>query len=227
MIFFIIIWYIIIALIPGFFWLWFYSRKDKNPEPRKLIIKVFLWGMAITIPAIAFEFAAEFFIPFTQSSNFIIIIVSSLFIVAPIEEYLKYYVIKKVAYNSPAFDEPIDGIIYGVVAGLGFATLENILVIMAEGQNAIILRFATATLMHAITAGLIGYYLSLIKFTKRTKKEKRNLIIQGLLIAILIHGLYNIIVSLQTVIALATLVVFLIVIFLMLSSKIKELKKIS
>lgn len=227
MIAFIIIWYIFIALIPGFFWVWFYLRKDKNPEPRKLIIKIFLWGMLITIPAIAFEFAAEFFIPFIESGDFLVVIISSLFIVAPIEEFLKYYVIKKVAFNSPAFDEPIDGIIYGVVAGLGFATLENILVILAEGQNAIILRFATATLMHAITGGLIGYYVSKVKFSNKSKKENKNFIIQGLVLAILIHGLYNIIVSLQSFITLIILVIFLVVIFLMLSSKIKELNKAS
>jgi RsiW-degrading membrane proteinase PrsW (M82 family) len=226
MIIFIILWYIFIALIPGIFWVWFYRREDKkNPEPRNLIIKVFLWGMAITVPAVAFEFAADFFIPFTTSEKFYILAFASLFIIAPIEEYFKYFVIKKKAYSNPAFDEPLDGVIYGVVAGLGFASLENILVIFSEGQNAIILRFATATLMHAVTSGIVGYYLGIAKFIKQKDKEK-SLISQGLIIAILLHGLYNIVVSIQTVFTLILTVLLLVVMYLILASKIQEAKRV-
>jgi RsiW-degrading membrane proteinase PrsW (M82 family) len=233
MIIFIILWYILIALVPGIFWIWFYRKEDrKNPEPRNLIIKVFLWGMAITIPAVAFEFAADFFIPFTTSEKLYIIFFASLFIIAPIEEYFKYFVIKRWVYTNPAFDEPLDGIIYGVVAGLGFASLENILVIFSEGQSAIVLRFATATLMHAITSGIVGYYLGIAKFTKGKENNsagparEKSLISRGLIIAILLHGLYNIIVSIQTVLALILTVLFLIIIYSILASKIRQIKEL-
>lgn len=219
------IWYIIIALIPGIFWIWFYRRKDKNPEPRRLIINIFLWGMLITLPAIIFEYAAEFFIPFIGTENILVVFFSSLFIVAPIEEYLKYFVIKKKALSNPAFDEPMDGIIYGVVAGLGFASLENLLVIMAEGENIIILRFATATLMHAVTTGIVGYYLSMSKFFKGKNKGKNSYITVGLITAIIIHGLYNTIVSTQTVLTLIVLILFLIIMYTILALKIKKFKK--
>ncbi len=218
-----VIWYIIIALIPGIFWIWFYRRKDKNPEPRKLIIKIFLAGMAITLPAIVFEYAAEFFFPFIDAENLLTIIFASLFIVAPIEEYLKYYVVKKVAFKNKAFDEPIDGIIYGVVAGLGFASLENLIVISAEGQGIIVLRFATATLMHAITTGMVGYYLSINKFSTQDDKKK-NPIWKGLIIAIAIHGIYNSIVSTQTILTLFILIAFLISMYIILAFRIKKLK---
>lgn len=248
MIIFIIFWYIFIALIPGVFWVWFYRREDrKNPEPRKLIIKVFLWGMAITVPAVVFEFAADFFVSFMTSEKFYIAALASFLIIAPIEEYFKYFVIKKGVYENPAFDEPLDGIIYGVVAGLGFASLENILVIFSEGQNAIILRFATATLMHAITTGIVGYYLGIAKFAlHQVKKEEldekklllssdqdfgqknkeKSLVSQGLAIAIFLHGLYNVIVSIQTVLALILVVMLLTIMYLLLSAKIQKIKKV-
>jgi len=226
MTFLIVIWYIIIALVPGIFWVWFYRRKDKNPEPRKLIIKVFVIGMAITLPAIVFEFAAEFFFPFINAENLLTIIFASLFIVAPIEEYLKYYVVKRVALKNKAFDEPIDGVIYGVVAGLGFASLENLIVISAEGQSIILLRFATATLMHAVTTGIVGYYLSMNKFSKQSDKKKNPVWI-GLIIAIVIHGLYNSIVSTQTILTLFVLIAFLIIMYAFLAIKIKKLKKMN
>ena len=45
----------IFALSPSFIWLAFYLRKDTNPEPNRMIIKIFLGGVLMTIPAILFE----------------------------------------------------------------------------------------------------------------------------------------------------------------------------
>jgi len=227
----IIIWYILIALIPGFFWVWFFRRKDKrNPEPLKLIIKVFLWGMLITIPAIGIELALDYFFPYSNSDNILVIIFSSLLIVAPVEELLKYFVVKEKIYNHKAFDEPIDGVIYAVVAALGFASMENILVIFSNGHNAIVLRFATATLMHAIASGIVGYYLGLLKFgreqQKYSAKKKKYFIAQGLIIASLLHGLYNIIAATKTSLTFFFIALMIIIMYFMLSRGIKELKTI-
>ena len=224
MVLLITIWYIFIALIPGIFWIWFYRKKDrKDPEPLKLIAKVFLWGMIITVPAVVFEFAADFFISFTQTKNLLIFILSAFFIIAPIEECLKYFVIKKKAYDHPAFNEPLDGIIYGVVAGLGFASLENILVIFSLGQEVIFLRFATATLMHALTSGIVGYYLGIVKFIKDKTKEK-SFIFRGLIIATVLHGFYNTLASVETWLSFSLLILLLIVMYLSLAQKIKKIK---
>lgn len=227
----IILWYILIALTPGLFWVWFYRRKDKkNPEPLKLIIKVFIWGMLITIPAIGIELAIDYFFPYSKSSSLLIITISSLFIVAPIEEVLKFFVVKEKIYNHKAFDEPLDGVIYAVVAALGFASLENILVIFSDGHNAILLRFATATLMHAITSGIVGYYMGLLKFGKEqqkySRKKKKYFIIQGLVIASLLHGLYNIVASTNTYLTIFLIASIIIIMYIMLSRGIKELKTI-
>jgi len=186
--------------------------------------------MLITIPAIGLELAIDYFFPYSKSTNFIVIILSSLLIVAPIEEVLKFFIVKEKIYHNKAFDEPIDGVVYAVVAALGFASLENILVIFSEGHNAIILRFATATLMHAITSGIVGYYLGLVKFGKNQRKysktKKRNFIIQGLVIASLLHGLYNIIASTNTSLTLVLIASVIIIMYFMLSRGIKELKTI-
>jgi len=227
----IIFWYIFIALIPGIFWVWFYRRRDKkHPEPLKLIVKVFLWGMVITLPAIGLELAVDYFFPYSRSTNFFVIAFSALFIVAPIEEILKFFVVKEKVYENSAFDEPLDGIIYAIVAALGFASLENILVVFSEGQEAIILRFATATLMHAITSGIVGYHLGLLKFGAKQKqysaKKKKYFIAQGLAIAIILHGVYNIIASTRTALTISLVVMIIVIMYIMLSRSIKELKKI-
>ena len=45
-----------LAFLPGVFWLWYFYKKDKfEPEPKRLIVKTFFWGMAGIIPAFIFE----------------------------------------------------------------------------------------------------------------------------------------------------------------------------
>ena len=216
------LWYIFIALIPGIFWLWFYRRQDKKPEPMKLLFKVFFWGMLATIPAIVLELAVDFIVPFSQSQNFTVIVLSTLFVVAPIEEYLKYIVVREKIFKHKEFDQAVDGIIYAIVAALGFASFENILVIFSEGESAILLRFATATLMHALTSGIIGFYMGLAKFSPDRKK---SLIRQGIIIAIILHSLYNIIAITDTPLTFVLLAVLLLIMYFMLSKGIKEMQR--
>lgn len=215
------------AVLPGLFWLFYFRRKDSknDPEPLKLVFKIFLWGGLMTIPATALEFAADFFFPFTNTNSYIVLVFSALLIVAPIEEFLKYIIVREKIYNNKEFNEPVDGIIYCVAAALGFATFENILVVFGDGgQNSILLRFATATLMHAITSGIAGFYLGRAKFFGH--KKDATLINRGLIYAILIHAAYNIIVSTSMPVTFGVLVFFMFFIYFLLSSKIKELKKI-
>lgn len=220
-----ILWFIFIALLPGLFWLWFYRRQDNSfdQEPLKLIFKTFLYGAAIALPAVTLEFAADFFFNFSVSQNFLVIAFSALFIIAPIEEFLKYWVVKKTIYHQPKFSEPLDGIIYCISAGLGFASFENLLVVFSEGEKAILLRFATATLMHAIASGIVGYYLGRAKFLKN-KEKKGNIIVFGLVSAILLHGVYNIIVSANTSFTFGFLVILMVIMYFILSAEIKKTK---
>ena len=41
---FIIIIYVILGLLPSLTWLSYYLTKDLHPEPKKMILKIFLWG---------------------------------------------------------------------------------------------------------------------------------------------------------------------------------------
>ena len=215
-------WYIFIAMLPGIFWLWFYRRQDKKPEPWKLITKIFIWGMLATIPAIVLELVVDFFVPFAQSENITIIVLSTLFVVAPIEEYLKYLVVREKIFRHKEFDQAVDGIIYTIVAALGFASFENILVVFSDGEGAIALRFATATLMHALTSGIIGFYIGLGKINP---EKSKSLIRRGLLIAIALHSLYNIIAITETSLTFVMLVALLLIMYLMLSHGIKEMQR--
>lgn len=91
-----ILWLAVLALSPGIFWLWYVYQKDRwEPEPRSLVIKIFLLGMVGALPAALLE--ALFF-----WSEFSLIV-----IVAPaIEEYAKYFVVSRTVYRQTEFSEP-------------------------------------------------------------------------------------------------------------------------
>jgi RsiW-degrading membrane proteinase PrsW (M82 family) len=113
---------------------------------------------------------------------------------AIVEEFMKFAAVRAKAYDSPSFSEPMDGIIYGVTASLGFATVENIFYVMGFGAiSTAIARAFLSVPSHAAYGGIMGYYLGLAKpfSTEQNEKRERQLIIIGLSIAILLHGIFD------------------------------------
>ena len=120
-----IVWLVALAFGPAIFWLWYVYQKDRwEPEPRALVVKTFLWGMACALPAALGE--ALFF-----WSGFFLIVVA-----APvIEEYAKYFVVSRTVYREIEFSEPMDGIVYSAAAALGFASIENLLYLIWRNRG--------------------------------------------------------------------------------------------
>ena len=113
--------------------------------------------------------------------------------VALIEEYFKYLALTKYAYKKDSFNEPMDGIVYGVAVSLGFATLENYeyVFILAEKweiepYTMAIWRSYSAVPMHGLLGCIMGFYFGMYSFTANKKY-----LILCLLIPFVIHGLYN------------------------------------
>lgn len=199
---------IIAGLAPSFIWLLFFLRKDSHPEPNKMILKIFSIGMIITVAAAFIEFYVEettdigmeiaknnaflsSIYPILYNFSFIFIILASAFI----EEFTKYLVVKEVVLSDPAFDEPIDAMLYMIITALGFAAVENMLILLSlknffnETTMYIIgFRFLGATFLHALCSATVGYFLALSLYEK---KKKSILILVGLTIATLLHGVYN------------------------------------
>lgn len=122
-------------------------------------------------------------------------------VVGPIEEFVKWLAVRFYAYRRPEFHAVIDGAVYGAIAGLGFATIENAIYITrvymtaAEAGSSILPAAIGITSVrslagpgHVIYSAFAGYYLGLAKFNPESATP---IIIKGLLIATLIHGTYN------------------------------------
>ena len=194
---------IFLGIIPSFIWLIFFSREDIHPEPKKAIIKVFIFGALSAFGAIIFQYIFNANLPFLKISERSIIAFS---IFALIEELFKFLAACFVMRKNRFFDEPIDAMIYMITAGLGFAMAENILVgldgVISQNMGAkqilaiITLRFMGATLLHALSSAIVGYY-----WAKALKCKAINSACQtshighslaaGIIIAALLHGFFN------------------------------------
>ncbi len=186
-----------LGLIPSLVWLYFYSRKDCHPEPKNLLAQTFLMGIIISPVAILLQFSfAQFASSVTGVSQSAIQETSYFFLwAAAVEETIKFYAIRMLIMRNPEFDEPIDAMIYMITAGLGFAAMENILVmfkVFPDGTQATLatwaLRFTGATLLHALSSGLLGYFLAMSWFFR---DHKRKLIFIGLIMATVFHFTFN------------------------------------
>lgn len=186
--------YILFGTLPGLIWLLYYLRKDVNPEPKGMILKVFFYGMLVTFPAVFLEISIANLTKNITFFPFLLFVFNILFGVALVEELLKFMVVKKAVLKSPEFDEPIDAMIYMIVSALGFATAENILVLflLRSGLNQMfeisLLRFLGATFLHALASAIVGFFIGLSFFDKT---HRRKLIFLGMVWAVMLHGLYN------------------------------------
>jgi len=188
--------YIIFGVLPSIVWLLFYLRKDVHPESNRMILKIFFYGMLIAFPAILFETGLLQEIKRFDFSPLVVSLLSVFVGVAMVEELLKYFVVKEKVLNSAEFDEPIDTVLYMIIAALGFAAAENILIffslgpafLLGETISLTIFRFLGATFLHVLASGILGYFLAMSIYQT---KHRGRLLLLGLTLAILLHGLYN------------------------------------
>lgn len=171
------------------------DRHDK--EPAKLLIKQFIAGCLVSIPAIFLEGYLERFNIFPET---LLGIAYTSFIVAGLtEEFLKRSSVYIVSYHKPAFNEKLDGIIYCAFASLGFAAVENIMYIInfqAENPSIALYRGIFSVPGHMLFAVTMGYYISLSKFAP-TLALMRRYKVKSLLYPVLLHGTFNFILSLN------------------------------
>jgi len=188
--------FLIFGILPSIVWLAFYLRRDKHPEPNRMVLKIFILGMLATVPAVLLELGMRSIVETLPFSPQVLSILYIFLGIALVEELLKFGVVRWQVYSSPEFDEPIDLPLYMIIAALGFAALENILILSGLGPAFLptgivylsIFRFVGATLLHALVSGLFGYFLVLSLMRKRF----RFLYISGgLVLATTLHGLFN------------------------------------
>ncbi len=180
--------YIPFGLLPSIIWLLFYLKKDAHPESNAIVLKIFFYGMLAAVVAAFLELGI-----FKLLVNPIL---TTFVGVALIEETVKYLVVRFSVLRSRAFDEPLDAMIYMIIAALGFAALENLLILYSfepgfqlwETFAFSTFRFVGATFLHALCSGAVGYFLARSLYDS---KKRLWLLGLGLVAAVFLHGAYN------------------------------------
>lgn len=150
--------YTLLGFFPGIIWLAFFLQEDaRRPEPKRLIISTFMLGGIATFVVLPIQIITKRFLLAGGVGD---INPTHLFLLAFIEEALKLLVVYLWIRRRKEFDEPIDAMVYMIIAALGFATVENIATAIraANGIEVLALRFIGATLLHSLSSGIVGYY---------------------------------------------------------------------
>lgn len=197
--------YITAVILPVVFWLWFFLWRDRaEPEPKKLLAKAFLWGIGVAIIAGIIEaiffsiaFPAEYkALSNTKAVSSPLLMAIMLSLAGPIEETLKYLLLKKAVFKKEAFNQIADGVMYAITLALGFAIIENTFyfIDLYTSQATFIfiatsiIRGVETVLVHVTSTGILGLYLGRAKFAS---SKKTLLLFKGLLIAWFLHGMFN------------------------------------
>ncbi len=234
--YFSIILYIIFGILPSLVWLFYYLKKDLHPEAGSMILKIFFWGSAITIPVFFVQIGMNHLLESFVVDKFIFSIIYWFLIISFSEELFKYLVVRFRVLKSSHLDEPIDIMIYMVVAALGFAAVENILYIFTDVgtfsfteilNRTLILsfvRFVGATFLHTLCSAVIGYAVAISLCDLKHRRIEAGL---GIITAIVLHGLYNFsIIKLEGNLKIIIPITILITLAILTSLGFEKLKKI-
>ncbi|WP_128477402.1 PrsW family intramembrane metalloprotease [Halorussus pelagicus] len=194
--------FVLMSVVPAFglaAYIWY--ADVTTSEPLSLLVGTFLLGVLFAGFAGIVNTGASLALNQLPIAPAVTMLAFFYLVVAPVEELVKWLAIRLYAFRSDRFDAVIDGAVYGAMAGLGFATIENAIYItqgitetatIGSQQIATAGQTAAARLLagpgHVIYSAFAGYYLGLAKFNR---ENAGPIVVKGLLIAGFIHATYN------------------------------------
>ncbi|MBK7536826.1 MAG: PrsW family intramembrane metalloprotease [Myxococcales bacterium] len=188
-----------IALVPAGLWLGFFTLWDRQePEPKHFVAGVFALGAMVAAPLAEFVLA-EAVPPLALAQRSLSPwaldrMVYAILVVGLAQEMCKYTVVRYTIYLSREFDEPMDGVVYMMAVGTGFAVwinyrqmsrLDGVFLSAAAAQAVV------TTLAHASVAGFLGYVMGRAKFSRRKAPVRGLLLMLGLLGAAALNGQFG------------------------------------
>ena len=209
------------ALAPVAWLLWTIYRKDSvQPEPTKWLVKAFLYGVGSLFLSFAISMPTSIVLGLSVDNQTYESLLESLadaFLLAAVpEETAKLFVLWLLLRKNPFFDEHLDGIVYAVCVGLGFAALENVCYLINGIEDGSwigigVTRAVFTVPAHYFFAILMGYYYSIYHFgIDRSVKTKAMILIAP----ILAHGLFDsILFCMQIDESLSGIIVILFIVF--------------
>lgn len=182
-----------LAVLPALILLFYTYQQDRlQREPIGQVLKGFLYGWLSVFCSFFISVPAKLFGLFpSEITNFGGAVATAFFGAAIPEETAKLFCLWLFLRNNRNFDERMDGIVYAVAVGMGFAAFENIEYLFAAGSDWVttgIGRSMTAIPGHFGFAVLMGYYYSLNHFDRYRAPFAG---IKMWLYPVIAHGLYD------------------------------------
>lgn len=207
------------SIIPSLFlMIYIYSKDRIEKEPIWLLIKLFILGILTVAPAAYAEgYAGDFVCRlFPGMTKTVAAFIKAFFVVALIEEGIKYIVLHYFTWDLSDFNCMFDSVVYSVCISLGFATLENIFYVFAHGFMTALMRAVTAVPGHTMFAVFMGVFYGRAKYHSVYGTRIGNFFNKSLaLIApVVVHGFYDFCLFEATKLSVTVFYVFLIVLYI-------------
>ncbi|MDI9403985.1 MAG: PrsW family glutamic-type intramembrane protease [Limnohabitans sp.] len=173
--------------------------RDRLREPPKVVLLTLLFGALATIPIVLVQGVLAFVFGVSMPpTNLAEVFVVSFILAALVEEIFKWLVLECYPARHSAFDEPYDGIVYGVAASLGFALAENLLYVLGAGlegfeagASVALARAFLAVPMHTSCGAVLGVCIGVARFCP-TAVGRMGWRALGLVGAVGLHGVYDV-----------------------------------
>jgi protease PrsW len=181
---------LLMSLAPALLWLGFFYRLDRlAPEPKRLVVNVFLLGALLTAALHGPVLHGLLQVDSWLYDRWWVRLLGGILIVGFFEQFLIYLVVRFGIYTHPEFDERVDGVIYGMAAGVGMATVFNFGYVLTRGGVDLdigSLRIVVNALAYGTFGGVQGYFMGQARF----ETTPIYYLPAGLSLAALLNGLF-------------------------------------
>ncbi|SIQ95406.1 Membrane proteinase PrsW, cleaves anti-sigma factor RsiW, M82 family [Haladaptatus litoreus] len=188
-----------LSVIPALLLAFYIWRADPTErEPLPTLVVTFLLGVVFAAFAAIINTVGAFALS-GLGIGVLAIVPFFFLVVGPVEETVKWLAVRFHAYRTPHFQTAVDGAVYGAMAGLGFATIENLTYVVGSvnvnggvGTSVTVSGVAVTRAIvgpnHVLWAAISGYYLGLAKIVPANRGP---IIVKGIAIPAVLHGFYN------------------------------------
>jgi RsiW-degrading membrane proteinase PrsW (M82 family) len=172
---------------------YFYVRDRHDREPLGAVAVAFVLGAYAMLAAQNLADLAEDWLPggWLRTGGEPARLFDALVLSGLIEELAKWLLLVCAIARWRAFDEPLDGVVYGVALALGFATLENLLYLERLGLGIAWKRAIFAVPAHALFGGAMGFYAARSHFSSGLGRAHPRDLLLALLVPTAFHGAYD------------------------------------
>ena len=212
------------SLVPVFIILWLLYTLDDEKESLKTLISLFVGGC---LSLVLIKFLANQFYEFdpdmlygetTALQQFF----EKFSLIGTVEEFSKFIILYILVWKNKEFNYVNDAIIYAVFVSMGFAVVENFNYMMEYGDIMTLISRSLLTVpAHACFGIIMGSYLGDAKYYRSSNRGFYKYL--AFFIPMLLHGLYDYLLSFDNNIFKIFLVYFVILLIFSIKKLIKYL----